>query len=315
MLLQTLAKLRADVVAAGTPIFDLKKKRDCTHPNHATGISDAAPAFAWVNMEVGPLDMITSAREACEFFLNKVRKESKDKNLPAWMTWANIIRDAMGAVHDYVKENFKAGLSFNPKGVDYAAFAGSSGASTQASATKEAAAPAASVPTPQPAQSPVSPAAPGGGAGAVDNAALQSKLFAQLQSIDQSSGKTAGLRHVTKDMKSTANKTGEAVVKAAPAKAVASKDDSIPTGTARVELVDKRWYVEFQVCENKAFFSVCLDAELPLRAMLCSKLQMPRSACPVKPTSRKRFTSTPARMSPSSSTLRSRACAWTNARM
>lgn len=272
----TLATLRKAVTDAAAPIFLLKAKRDCTHPNHAAGTADAVPAFVWVNLDVGPLDTITMARESSDFFLNKVRKESKDKSLPAYMQYANLIRDALGAVFDFAKENFKSGLAFNPKGVEYsvyaawraegaapaaaAAAAGGAGASEPAAA---AAAAAAAAPHPAAAAPPAVPAGAGaaataaaaaGGAGGKDPAALQSALFAQLGAIDQSSGRTAGLRHVTKDMKASAVNAAAAAGEAAPVavKAVApppaarSKDEPLPTGEARVALVDKRWYVEFQ---------------------------------------------------------------------
>lgn len=78
-----------------------------------------------------------------------------------------------------------------------------------------------------------------------------SALFSQLQSIDQSSGKTAGLRTVTKEMKSGANKDAPPVPVKSPSAAAGAgvakgRDDGIPSGTAIVQLQDKRWAVEFQ---------------------------------------------------------------------
>lgn len=245
---EELKKLRQGVLDTAKPIFDLKGSRDCKAPNAAAGAADACPAFAWVNMEGGPLETITAAIEGCDFFLNKVRKQSKDENQPHLMTFANLIRDGLKALHDYVKENFKMGLSWNGKGADVSAFLGGAAATPASPASPAPAASAAGagavaaappkVPTP---------------AGGNDPAKLQSALFAQLQSIDQSSGRTAGLKHVTKDMKS---KPGDApaVVPAAAAAATKTptasatatrREDAIPTGTPRTELVDKRCYVEF----------------------------------------------------------------------
>lgn len=303
-----LGELRKGVAAAGKPIADAKASRDCKAPNHAAGANDAASAFFWVNVEAGPLDIITSAREGCDFFLNKVsprapepqgaaragqrcrmgdamrcsrvprfrlsdpvlplsstririclrpcphavqvRKQSKDENDPRHMAFANLIRDGLAALFDFVKANFKMGISWNPKGADAAAFAAGAGAAKFAAA---AAAPAAAA-----AAAPAAAAAAAGGAGGADPAALQSALFKQLSSIDQSSGRTAGLRHVTKDMKSkpgdapavvpaaAAAAGGAGAAKAAPAAAAGRREDAVPTGAPRVALVDKRYYVEFQ---------------------------------------------------------------------
>jgi len=245
------------VTDAAKPIFALKASRECKVPNHAAGAADAAPAFAWVNLEGGPLETITAAREGCDFFLNKVRKQSKDESDPRHMAFANLIRDGLIAMHDFAKEHFKMGLAWNGKGADVGAFLGGAAAASSPAAggagaapkpaTPAAAAPAAAAAVAKPAAA----ATPAGG----DPAALQSQLFAQLSSIDQSSGRTAGLRHVTKDMKSKAGEA-PAVVPAAGAGAAAKpaavavvakgRDDGIPSGTARLELVDKRYYVEFQ---------------------------------------------------------------------
>jgi hypothetical protein len=81
-------------------------------------------------------------------------------------------------------------------------------------------------------------------------------VFAQLSQIDQSAGRTAGLRHVTKDMKSSgrggpvsstvpiAGPSGGAVSGVAAAKPVAAKKPP------RLELVKKRWYIENHVTKD-----------------------------------------------------------------
>ncbi|RYG54762.1 hypothetical protein EON66_06700, partial [archaeon] len=128
---------------------------------------------------------------------------------------------------------FKLGVTYNGAGGEFRTL---SDAEPKAAAAKAAdAAPA--------------PAAAGAGAPAAGGN-LQSALFAQLSSIDQSAGRTAGLRHVTKDMKSTgapAVVPATVAAKAAATAAPRAARDAIPTGTARVALVDKRWMVEYEV--------------------------------------------------------------------
>ena len=80
-------------------------------------------------------------------------------------------------------------------------------------------------------------------------------LFSSIASIDQSSGKTAGLRHVTKDMKSSASKTeGGSVVAALPAKATTSSftgGGGIKMGTPKLAEEGMRWVVEFHTKETQ----------------------------------------------------------------
>ena len=99
---QVLTKLRAAVSDASKPISDAKKSRDFKAANHAAGAAEAVPGFLWVSLDGGPLDLITSARESSDFYLNKVRKQSKDESNPAHMAFANLIRDSLVALHDFV---------------------------------------------------------------------------------------------------------------------------------------------------------------------------------------------------------------------
>lgn len=264
---QKLAELRKGVTDLIAPVNDIKKKRDCSHVNHAMAVAEAAPGFAWVCMDMGPCDWITSAKDAAEFYLNKVRKQAKDEGgKQAWTDFANAVRDSLTGLHDFVKEHFKPGLSWNPKGYDVDAYlaAVGGGAAAATGGAGAASSPAAAAPAATAGSG--AAAAPSGGAAAAssssstpkaDSASLQSALFAQLGSIDQSSGRTAGLKHVTKDMKSSALKettpapvaktpSAAAGTAAAGAASGGSKFNAVPTGTARCELVDKRWYVEFQ---------------------------------------------------------------------
>ena len=76
-------------------------------------------------------------------------------------------------------------------------------------------------------------------------------MFSQISSIDQSSGRTAGLRHVDKKAVAEEKAAAAAVVPKAPvaaAKAVGrDRDLFIPTGEPLVRLDELRWRVEFQV--------------------------------------------------------------------
>jgi len=258
---QDLTSLRKSVTDAMAPIRELLKKRDCSHPNHVQGAADAGGAFSWAVVDSGALGVVDAARESCDFYLNKVRREGKDKNLPAYAVYANTIRDSVVAIQEYVKENFKMGIPFNPKGVTLADYNAATSATSEPSAT-----------VPSPVSAAPSAAAAAGGAGAVASTAAPpapaaaaappaggagggrpalSALFSELSAIDQSSGRTAGLRAVPKSERSTGLKGEAAIVKAsaAPTTAVSRADrgDAIPTGTPATVLEDKRWKVDFHV--------------------------------------------------------------------
>jgi adenylyl cyclase-associated protein len=70
---------------------------------------------------------------------------------------------------------------------------------------------------------------------------VASNVAAELAKLDQSSGKTAGLNHVTKDMKASANK--DPVI--AP-KAPAPKKEDAPVGKQVFALQGTKWQVEGQ---------------------------------------------------------------------
>jgi adenylyl cyclase-associated protein len=211
--------------------------------NHAKAICEALPAFTWVFAEPAPLGLIEAGRDSAEFWSNKVRKDSKEKTLPVWMQFANLLRDGINAQYAFVKENFKTGLEWNPRGAPAAEYPLTGGSA--ASATPPA---AASVVPPAPVASST------GASAAVVSGSKPSlgAMFSQIASIDQSSGRTAGLRHVDK------KQVAEEKTKAAPIIAVAPKapaahrdrDLLIPTGTAAVKLVEMRWNVEFQVRQS-----------------------------------------------------------------
>jgi adenylyl cyclase-associated protein len=165
---------------------------------------------------------VEAARDGAEFWLNKVRTSTKSaENAAAHQAFATGVKNLYNALYAYVKAEFKMGMKWNPRGVEL----GDAPA-------------AAAAPAPAPAPAAASPAANKGG------------LFAELKSIDQSSGRTAGLRHVTKDMKSKAGGAAAAPVKRATAstganaRGGAGKASAAPSKPPRKELVGKRWMVE-----------------------------------------------------------------------
>lgn len=261
----------------GEPLKPLREKRDQAFPNHFNAAWNALAGFQWVLVDVGPASVVENGRDSGALYADKVRRESKEKNLPDWMTWANSMRDGFTALIAFVTENYKMGLSWNGRGVAAGEYKGTDAATSGAGSSAAATTTAAATPAAAPAAAEAKPATPVAAGG--DTAALKSMLFSQLGNIDQSSGKTAGLRHVTKDMKSTskpADGSAAAVTPSAaatPKAAVSRADGNMPTGTPVCKLVDQQWKVEFQqglkeplhisegvTIKHKVYIYACKDA-------------------------------------------------------
>jgi adenylyl cyclase-associated protein len=231
-------------------------------PDLAKGCMEGIPAFGWPLSPMSPGDMIMNGVESSEFYHNKLRKWGKDNNKPEFGAFANAFRDVLKAMAEWTKDNAKMGLAWNAKtGVDVSAYKPIGGAAAPAAAAPAAAAPApapaAAAPAPAPAAAAPAPA-PAAPAAAAPAAAPKppalNALFAQISSIDQSAGRTEGLRHVTKDMKASANKDAPAPVVAAapkPAAAAAPKAGGIKMGAPKVALQGMRWEVEYVTKESQ----------------------------------------------------------------
>lgn len=192
------------------------KERDAFE-NQAKACAEGIPALAWVmpNIPGTAGQYVTDMAEASVFYLNKVRQEHKGKEGgEAHVQWCKELDGLFRGLATFVKENQPTGLAWNPKGKE-----------------------ASGAPAPSASAAPVSaalPAAAAAGSNAVN-------LFAELSKIDQSSGKTAGLKHVTKDMKKK-DPDAAPVVKAA-----SSKKKEEPAPKVQVfALQGNKWVVEGQ---------------------------------------------------------------------
>jgi len=147
----------------------------------------------------------------------------------AWVqSWNTFLKE----LRVLIKNHHTTGLTWNASGGDAASFAG--------------AAPAPSSGGPPPPGPPPPPVVVASAGKQVDHSAL----FAEIEAVKerQKSGKTEGLKHVTKDMK--APKGGSS----APVPAVAPKKGSTPapkkaaiTKPPKFELEGNKWIVENQV--------------------------------------------------------------------
>lgn len=203
------------------------------HVNHAKAVNEAVQSANWLMMPSGAADFVSEAIGSTDFWANKVRVEYKAKS-PEHVEFCVALKALLQGLVKYIKAHHVPGLKWNPRGgstADYGGGGGGGGASA-AAAPAPAAAPARA------------PAAPAGGG--------MSSVFAGIKSIDQSSGKTAGLKAVTKDMQTWRSeyKGGD---KPAPKAAAAPKPKPKPTAAAKpkpppvCELQRDRWIIEHQV--------------------------------------------------------------------
>jgi adenylyl cyclase-associated protein len=191
--------------------------------NHWKAVREAFGAASWVVMEAPtlPKDTTTAAKESANFWLNKVRMANKEHK-----PWCDAVVAGIDDLTAFIKANCNTGVSWKPSGgsIDEYDLGG-------ATTTKEAPKPAASA-SASTATSADPPAAPGG--------SVKAALFAEIGKIDQSSGRTAGLRHVTKDMKSS----GAPAKVSATKPASASKAVDAPQKPKSITKAGMRWCVE-----------------------------------------------------------------------
>lgn len=192
--------------------------------NHWKALREAFNAASWVVMEPPalPKDTTTAAKESAEFWLNKVRAAHRESE--THKAWCEAIVGGISEMTAFIRSNCNTGISWKPSGGDIDSYdlltpASTDKAPAETSSTKGSSA------TPAP---------------AVAAEASRGALFASIQGIDQSSGRTAGLKHVTKDMKS---KGSSATVPAKHASASSASTEA-PTKPKNIAKVGMRWIVE-----------------------------------------------------------------------
>lgn len=228
-----------------TEIVEIKEKSARSGPqfNHLSTISEGIPALGWVLVSPTPGPFVAEARQASEFYSNRILKEFKGKD-QMHVDWVGGFHGFLTALQTYVKKNHTTELSWKGQGDAVAIAAGAAGGHAAPPAPKGPPAPPAGAPPPP---GPAPTAAPAKGA-PVD----PSKLFATL---NQGEAVTSGLRKVKAEEKTKNRKPEErvSVVKAKeeePGKE--SKHDSDgpkakKAGPPKLALEGNKWVIENQV--------------------------------------------------------------------
>jgi adenylyl cyclase-associated protein len=171
-------------------------------------------------MSPPPKPLLDSYLDGTLFWSNKVRVLNKKKGDDGakYVLWCDKLRDMLKELAKYAKTYHTTGVVYNPKG-------GSNYGSS--SSGESASSPSAKVTVGK-----------GGGGGMSD-------IFKGIKSIDQSSGKTAGLRKVEKSQMTHKNaglrKTG-----AIASKPSTRRGPAAPKKPASLKLERSRWICEYQ---------------------------------------------------------------------
>lgn len=196
--------------------------------HHQNMLNEGIQSLGWLCVEPAPKPFIESYLGGADFWGNKIRVQYKSSN-PQQIEFVASFKKLLTELMAYVKEYHTTGVTWNSQGQDAASFKNESKPSSSEKAKPEA-------------KSESTSAKPVIGANAI---------FSQIKSIDQSSGKTAGLKTVTKDMQTWRKeyKGGEAPsAKAAPkgTKNTVQTSKQANVGKPICELRDLKWVVENQ---------------------------------------------------------------------
>ena len=202
-------------------------------------IAEAVGALNWLCVKPAPVDICESGLDGFNFIGNKLRIEFKGKD-PAQIAFCDAGRDLFKGLSDYVKSHHKAGLKWNKDGGDAKSYKPDAANATAAAAAPTAAAAAPAAAAAAPAAASAAAAAPA--VAAAKDGQRGVGLFAELsKGLDI----TAGLKKVTKEMKSANLPPVEPAAIKAP---VAPRANALkPKGPPKCELqTGGKWAVDNQ---------------------------------------------------------------------
>ncbi|OWZ06968.1 Adenylyl cyclase-associated protein [Phytophthora megakarya] len=185
--------------------------------NHQNMVNEGIQALGWLCVEPAPKPFIESYLGGSDFWGNKIRVQFKTSN-PDQIAFVTSFKSLLTELMAYVKAYHTTGVTWNPKGGDVASYTpGAASSSSSSSGTV-------------------------GGGG-------MANVFAGIKSIDQSDGKTAGLKKVTKDMQTWRKDYKPEGGASVPAPA-AAKNHAAPAKVMKPAVCEQRngnWQIEYQV--------------------------------------------------------------------
>uniref|UniRef100_A0A8B9ZRQ7 Adenylyl cyclase-associated protein n=1 Tax=Anas zonorhyncha TaxID=75864 RepID=A0A8B9ZRQ7_9AVES len=214
-----------------------EKNRGSKLFNHLSAVSESIPALGWVAMAPKPGPYVKEMTDAAMFYTNRILKEYKDVDKKQ-VDWVKTYLSIWTELQAYIKEYHTTGLTWSKTGP------------VATEGAKAPSAPPAGAAPPPPGPPP--PPAPAPTGSSSDDSASRSALFAQ---INRGEGITAGLRHVSDDMKTHKNpalKNQGGPIRSGPKPFTAPKpacsanpsQKASPKQPALLELEGKKWRVE-----------------------------------------------------------------------
>lgn len=183
--------------------------------HHQNMVNEGIQALGWLCVDPAPKPFVESYIGGSDFWGNKIRVQFKTTN-PDQIEFVTSFKALLTELMAYVKAEHTTGVTWNPKGGDAASYS--------------------------PAAAPAAPKAAGGA----------NSIFAGIQSIDQSEGKTAGLRKVTKEQQTWRKEFQGDAAAPAPVAAVAPKPVFKAPVAPKVvkapvcEVRNGNWQIEYQ---------------------------------------------------------------------
>lgn len=237
---QQLVKPTFDIVLKIVELRD--KNRSHSHFNHLSTLSEGIAALGWVAVSPTPGPHVDESRASSEFYSNKLLMQyrhdqsEEGKTQVAWVSaWNTFLKE----LRNWIKNYHTTGLSWNPQGGDASSFA------KGAAPSSGGAPPPPGPPPPAMDFTNAPPPSQSGGGGA------HAALFAEINAVKdrQTGGKTEGLKHVTKEMK-TKYQDKSALPSVAPktpaASAGAKRTTQAVSRPPKLALEGSKWVVEFQ---------------------------------------------------------------------
>jgi len=189
-----------------------------------------------------PGPFVDEARGSSEFYSNKLLVQYRHDQSEVGklnVSWVQAWNTFLKELRVFIKNYHTTELSWNPQGGDVSK---ATVASAPASSSGGPPPPPAAGPPPPPAVDLTPPAGGGGPSGAA-------ALFAEINAVKerQAGGKTEGLKHVTKDMKTKNIKEGAPVVASKAAPKLSAAKPVAKLGPPIFELDGQKWKIENQV--------------------------------------------------------------------
>lgn len=200
---------------------------------HTKTVSEGIGCLNWVVIKPAPVDFIDSFVGGSDYWANNIRREYRTTN-PDQIAFCDSFKTLLLDLKAYVKMFHTTGTSWNPRGVELAAYKANPDASTSTNVSSSS--PAVSAAT-----SVISSAASNTKVPTVD-------LFAAL---NKGGNITSGLKTVTKDQQTWRAEykaeTTTPAVKAVPTAKAAPVKETVK-GTPKLEFlpVPNKWLVEYQ---------------------------------------------------------------------